>query len=90
MTKSNSRRKTLFYIQPSGRTLSWKEVRAGIPDRKLKAGGGAEAMKGVAYWLAAQGLLSLLSHTTQDQLPRVGTTHWRLGPPTSSLNQENA
>jgi hypothetical protein len=31
--------------------------------------------KGVSYWLASPGLLSLLSYRTQDYHPRDGTTH---------------
>jgi hypothetical protein len=31
--------------------------------------------RGVLYWLASPGLLSLLSHRTQDSQPRDGTTH---------------
>lgn len=39
--------------------------------------------RGVAYWLAHHGLLSLLSHRTQDHQPRHGITHNGLGPPIS-------
>ena len=35
------------------------------------------------------GLLSLLSHTTQDHQPRVNNVHSGLGPLTSIINQEN-
>jgi hypothetical protein len=34
-------------------------------------------------------LLSLFSYTTQDYLPRGGTTHSGLGPPTSIINQDS-
>ncbi|EDM09436.1 rCG46326 [Rattus norvegicus] len=36
----------------------------------------------VSYWLASNGLLSLLSYTTQDYQPRDGITHNGLDPPT--------
>lgn len=35
-------------------------------------------------------MLSLLSYIAQDQLHGGGTTHKRLGPPTSLINKENA
>jgi hypothetical protein len=45
--------------------------------------------RGAAYWLASPGLLSLLSHRTQDYEPRDGTTH--NGPsPHLITNRENA
>lgn len=31
-----------------------------------------------------------LAYTTQDHLPKGGTTHSKLGPPTSIINQGNA
>jgi hypothetical protein len=34
----------------------------------------------ITYWLASPGLLSLLSHRTQDYQPRDGTTHKRTFP----------
>lgn len=40
------------------------------------------------YWLAPHDSLSLLSYTTQDHLPRDGTTHGGLGPSTSTVNQK--
>jgi hypothetical protein len=36
------------------------------------------------------GLFNLLSYTSQDYLPRVGTIPSELGPLTSIINQENA
>lgn len=36
------------------------------------------------------GLLGPLSYTTQGQLPRDGPAYRRLGPPTSTISQENA
>jgi hypothetical protein len=48
----------------------------------------AAAMKGAAYWLASPGLLSLLSYTTQNHLPRGGSPYSGLGLSTL-INQEN-
>ena len=39
-----------------------------------------------AYWLTSPGLLSLLSHRTQDPQPRDSTTHNGLGPPALITN----
>jgi hypothetical protein len=36
--------------------------------------------RGAAYWIAPNGLLSLLSYRSQDQQPRDGTTHDWLDP----------
>jgi hypothetical protein len=41
------------------------------------------------YWLAPYGLLSLLSYSTQDHLPRGVTAHRELGPPTLIVFSEN-
>ena len=38
--------------------------------------------KGVAFWLALHGLLSMLSYRTQDYHPRDGTIHHGLGSST--------
>jgi hypothetical protein len=43
--------------------------------------------KNAVYWLASLGLLSLISYAIQHQLPRGGTTHNGLGPPTPIINQ---
>jgi hypothetical protein len=40
-----------------------------------------------AHWLAPRGLLSLLSYSTQEHLPRVGSTHSGLGSHTSTINK---
>ena len=42
-----------------------------------------------AYWPVPYGLLSLVSYSTQDHLPRDSTAHSEMGPPTSLINQEN-
>lgn len=49
----------------------------------LKAGTGKQEQKrrrSAAYWLALHGFLSLLSQTTQDHLPRAGSSHDMLAP----------
>lgn len=43
-----------------------------------------------ATWLASHGFLGLLSYTTLYHLPKDGTSHSELGPPTLIVNQENA
>lgn len=43
-------------------------------------GADAETMEGVVYLLAHHGLLILLSHRTQDNLPRNEAIHSGLGP----------
>jgi hypothetical protein len=59
---------------------SSKEDGTGVKSgRNVEAGADAEAMEGAAYWLAAPGLLSLLSCRTQDHQPTGGTTHNKLG-----------
>jgi hypothetical protein len=47
----------------------------------LEAEAAAEAMEGYCLLLAPHGLLSLLSHRTQDHKPRDGSIHSALGPP---------
>lgn len=42
----------------------------------------------VAYWLVLRDWLSLLSYTTQNYLPRVGTSYSGTDPSTSITNQE--
>lgn len=43
-----------------------------------------------AYWLVLHGLFSLLPYTTKDYLLIDGTAYSELGPPLSTINQENA
>jgi hypothetical protein len=45
--------------------------------------------RNTACWFAFGGTLSLLSYITQAYSPRGSTTHSRLGPPTSIINQEH-
>lgn len=59
---------------------SWQELK-----QELRQ----EQWKKAAYWLALNGLLILLNHTTQDHLPYDGTIHSELGPLTSIISQEN-
>ena len=60
--------------------IKGSQARNSKKGRNLEAGAQAEAMEGATYWLAPQGLLSLLSYRTQ---PRDSTTHNDLGPPPS-------
>jgi hypothetical protein len=46
--------------------------------------------RSMAYWLTPHGLLSLLPYTIENDLPRDGTIHSGLSPPTAIINQENA
>ena len=58
--------------------------------RNLKTGTKAETMRNIAHWLASQALLSWLSYTRQEHLPKGGTIHSGLTPLTSITHQENA
>lgn len=49
-----------------------------------------EAMRNIAYRLAPPDMLSLLSSTPQEHLPRDSTTHSGLHPNISITNKENA
>lgn len=57
-------------------------------DRNLESGTKAETIEKHCYWLEPRGLLSILSYKTQGHLPRDGTTHSGLDPPTSIINQK--
>lgn len=48
-----------------------------------------EHVQNIDFWLAPHGLPSLLSYVTQDHLPKGGSTHSGLNPPTSIINEEN-
>ena len=56
-----------------------------MQSQNLEAGTEAETMEECLL----PGLLSLLSCTTRDHLPKEGTTH-NGGPPILIINQENA
>lgn len=70
-----------FYL--SQRLL--RKVIAGTWKQELRQ----KPWKKLVYWFAFQGLLSLLSYTTQDQCPSVGYIHSDLGTPSSRINEEN-
>lgn len=63
---------------------SGQELKVGNePEVKTKA----EEWRRAAYCLALYGLPSLLSYRTQDRLPKQGTIHNELGPPTSIIEK---
>lgn len=63
-----------FILQLSGNFPSLREVRVEIQERKkMKAGTKAEALE--EPFTNSSTSLCLLSYTSQDQLPRGGTTH---------------
>lgn len=51
----------------------------------MEAETGQRPWRNATYWLAPQGLLSLLFYITQDHLPRGRTVQSRLGSPYQSL-----
>lgn len=66
----------------------WGKARQELQqNRNLEAGGEAESEDHYCLALLPDSL-SLLSHTTLDQLPRDGGTHSGQGPPTSIINQK--
>lgn len=83
MTKANMEKKE-FISDYTSQSIMKKSQ-----DRHLQTGTGAEATEAAAYWPIPCGWLSLLSYAFQDHLPRGGTAHNGLGPPTSITNQEN-
>lgn len=54
-----------------------------------EAGTEAEATVESCLLSCSWDLLSLLSYKTQEHMPRSGTAHIGLSPPTSVINQEN-
>lgn len=56
--------------------------------REVRTGTLGKATDGCCPLLTPHGLLSLLSHSTQDHQPRSATAQSGLGPPMSILNQE--
>ena len=83
MVKSNSGRRGFRWLTDNSLV---RKAKASTQRQELRQG----PWRSAAYRLAVCGLLSLLSHTTQDHPSRGGTTHRRLGPPTSVINQEKA
>ena len=63
-----------------------REVRAGTCRQELKQ----RPWKDAAYCLALHCWLSYLLYTALDHLPRGGTAHSGLHPPTPIINQEKA
>lgn len=49
----------------------------------------AKAMEESSYYLVPRGLLSLLSHTTKNHVPRVGTAPNGLASITSIINHQS-
>ena len=84
MIKDNPRRRRLVSAHSvSGHTPSQKSQ--GRNSRKeLKQ----RSRRSTVYWLVPLSLLSLLSIPRQDHLPRDGTIHSWLVPPTSVIHQE--
>jgi hypothetical protein len=68
MTKGNMG-KCLFYLTICG--SSWKEVSTGIKAETWRVDLKQRPYRNGVYWHTLYGLRSLLSQTTQDQLPRV-------------------
>ena len=86
-TASWEKRICLTYTSAS---VESQEVSEGSQELKMAGSWRQELMqrpwRGAANCLASYGLLSLLSYRTQDHQPRDGTTHNRLGLPTSITN----
>lgn len=87
MTKNNLEKKRFVSAYKSQVTLycwanSRQELKAGTWRKELKQ----RPQRSAVFWLS---LLSLLSYTSQDHLPRNGTTHNGRGPPTAITNQDN-
>jgi hypothetical protein len=81
MTKSKLGREGLlsfyFHISLHHQRKSRQEFKQG---RNLKQRVMQRPGRGTAYWLAHDGLLSLLCYRTQNHQSRDGTTHNRLDP----------
>ena len=72
-----------FSLQLSCHVPSLREVRAGTQAGTWRQE--QRSWRNSVYWLTTHGLLSLLSFTTQDHLPRVGTTHSELCTPATII-----
>jgi hypothetical protein len=84
MTKSNSGRKGC--VSSDNLSPSLRAVRVGAQGRNS----GRMSWRSAAYWLAPHGLFSLYSYKTQDHVPRSGTAHSGLSPPTLIIKYEIA
>jgi hypothetical protein len=71
---------TLLFITKGGQ--NWNSHWAGTWRQKLMQ----RSWKGVTYWLASLGLLSLVSYRTQDYQHRDDTTYNALVPPSFITN----
>ena len=71
-----------FWLTLSRHCSSSKEVGTGTQaGEKPEGRDDADAMVGVAYWLASSGFFSLFSYRARDYQPRGGTTHSGVGFP---------
>lgn len=78
----------LFTDYISGHIPSLRDLRTGTQDRRWSRGHGRMLLTGSKF--ALYGSPSLLSYTTPTHLPRIGSAHNGLGPPTSVINQAHA
>jgi hypothetical protein len=90
MTQSNLGTKGLFFILQFI-AAHGKTVWPGTQSMNLEAKTGAETIEECCLLGCSHGLLNLFFFpTTQAHMPRGGTTHSGLDPPTSIINQENS
>lgn len=86
MTKSTWGGKGLSQLPYPDHSSSGSEINARTWRHELEQ----TSRRSAAYRFAPLVLLSLLSCTTQDHLPRDGAAHSGMDTPTSTTNQENA
>lgn len=87
MAKSHIERKEFSCFVLPGNSPSSREARVGAQGRNLVA---RRPLRSAAYWIVPYGLLSWLSYSTQDSLPRGSTVHYKLDFSTSIVVQGNA
>lgn len=75
-----------FIYLTLGLSVSLREVRSGTWKQELGVQRPRRNGNG-AYLLAPHGLLNLFSDSIQDYLPKGGSTHSAMGPPTSILKK---
>lgn len=80
--ESDLGRKELIWLTFPDHSPSLREIRAGAWKQVLKQRPSRTALTG----LLPSDFLGILSYSTQDHLPRNGTAHRKLGPPTSITN----